>query len=102
MIEKVRCIDASATQLADVSNRLLKKSKNMTIQAYSKNILSSRMPKFTSETVKQFYNISDFYEKNGDVKEDAKPVFAKVLEDFGLKANATVDDFAKFVLNVYK
>ena len=36
MIERVRCTDASAKQLAQISNDLLRKSKNLTRQAYEK------------------------------------------------------------------
>lgn len=102
MIEKVRCIDANAKQLAIISNDMLKKSKNLTKQAYEKGFLSSHRPRFTQESVKEFYNINDFYEKNGEIKETAKPVFAQILQDFGLHKNATLEDFRNYVLGVYR
>ena len=102
MIERVRCTDASAKQLAQISNDLLRKSKNLTRQAYEKGILSSASPKFTSQSVQKFYNITDFYDKNGEISEIAKPVFAQILEDFGLKRDATLLEFKSFILNVYK
>ena len=102
MIEKVRCIDANAKQLAIISNDMLKKSKNLTKQAYEKGLISSYKPRFTQESVKQFYNINDFYEKSGEIKESAKPVFAQILQDFGLRKNATLEEFKHFVLGVYK
>ena len=102
MIEKIRCIDANARQLAIISNGILKKSPNFAKQAYEKNIINSMKPKFTQEGVKAFYNIGDFYEKNGEIKKDAKPVFAKILNDFGLKEDATLGEFANFVFNIYK
>ena len=102
MIERVLCTDASAKQLAQISNDLLRRSKNLTRQAYEKGMLSSVSPKFTSKSVQEFYNITDFYDKNGEIKEVAKPVFAQILEDFGLKKEATLLEFKNFILNVYK
>ena len=102
MIEKVRCIDANAKQLAIISNDMLKKSKNLTKQAYEKGFLSSHRPRFTQESVKEFYNINDFYEKSGEIKETAKPIFAQCLKDFGLRANATLAEFKEFIIGVYK
>lgn len=102
MIQKIRCIDASAEQLAQASNTILRKSKSFAEQAYSKNILSSKNPKFNKDSIKTFYGIGDFYDKNGNIKEDAKPVFANVLKDFGLSKNATLSDFINFILKIYK
>ena len=102
MIEKIRCIDANAKQLAIISNGILKKSPKFAQQAYEKNIISSFIPRFTQEGVKNFYNIQDFYDKSGEIKKDAKPVFAKILEDFGLDKNATLGEFAGFIIGTYK
>ena len=102
MIGKVRCIDANAKQLAIISNDMLKKSQKLAQQAYKKGILTSQKPRFTQESVKQFYNISDFYEKNGEIREVAKPVFAQILQEFGLRKNATLEEFKHYVLGVYK
>ena len=102
MIEKVRCIDASAKQLAIVSNSLLKRSKNFARQAYEKGALSVSSPRFTSKSIQEFYNIADFYDINGNIKEAAKPVFAQILNDFGLRANATLGEFRNFISGVYK
>ena len=102
MIEKIRCIDASAKQLAIISNGILKKSPRFAQQAYEKNIINSFKPRFTQEGVKNFYNIQDFYEKTGEIKKDAKPIFAKILEDFGLHKDTTLGEFAGFIIGTYK
>lgn len=102
MIEKIRCVDATASQMADVTNGLLRRSKNLVAKAYSKDILNSSNPKFTKDSIQKFYNISDFYEKSGNVKEQAKPVFSKALEDLGLNPNCTLWEFSRYVLGLYK
>lgn len=102
MIEKIRCIDANAKELAIISNSILKKSRKFAEQALSKGLISSQEPKFTQDSVKTFYNIGDFYEKTGEIKESAKPVFAHFLKEFGLRQNATLAEFRNFVLGVYK
>ena len=102
MLKKVRCIDANARQMAIISNRILQKSPKFAQQAYAKGALTVKNPRFNSDSVKAFYNINDFYNELGEIREDAKPVFAQILKDFGLKANATLADFAKFVSGVYK
>ena len=102
MIEKVRCIDASAKQMAIISNGILKKSPKFAQEAYIREIITSQCPKFTQEGVKEFYNIGDFYEKTGEIKKDAKPIFANILKDFGLKENSTLGEFANYILNTYR
>lgn len=102
MIEKVRCVDATAKQMAIVSNSILKKSLKFAKEAYAKNIINSQKPRFTQESIKEFYKIGDFYDKNGKVKKDVKPLFSKVLSDIGLKKDATLGDFAEFIIDVYK
>ena len=102
MLKRVCCVDANTKQLAQMSNEILKNSKKFTEQAYNKGILSSRTPRFNQESVKSFYNIGDFYQKSGEISPDAKPVFAKLLNDFGLKADAKLADFKQYLLGVYK
>ncbi len=102
MIQKVRCIDANAKQMAIISNRILKKSPKFAQEALSKNAINSYSPRFTQKSVKEFYNIDAFYDESGAVREDAKPYFAKVLDDIGLNKNATLEEFANFVTGVYK
>ena len=102
MIEKVRCIDATAKQMAIISNSILKKSPKFAQQAYTKNIINSSKPRFTQEGIKTFYNIGDFYEKTGEIKKEAKPAFADILKELGLKKDATLGEFANFILNTYK
>lgn len=102
MIQNVRCIDATAKQMAIISNSILKKSPRFAQQAYAKNIITSQKPKFTKEGVKAFYNIGDFYDKSGEVRKDLKPYFADILEGLGLHKNATLEEFANFVMGVYK
>ena len=102
MLEKVRCIDANAKQLTAISNEMLRKSRKFAEQACIRGGLNSRYPKFNQERMKKFYSIQDFYEKNGEIKQIAKPVFAQILKDFGLRQNATLGEFAEYVLNVYK
>ena len=102
MLQKVRCIDASAKQMAQMSNWVLKRSKNFTEKAYSKNLLSSQKTWFTSKSMMQFFNIADFYDKKGEVKQSAKPVIAENLQNFGLKKDATLLDFMEFIVGVYK
>ena len=102
MIQKVRCIDATAKQMAIISNGILKKSSKFAQEAYAKDLITSKAPRFTQKSVKEFYNIDAFYDESGAVREDAKPYFAKVLDDIGLNKNATLEEFANFVTDVYK
>lgn len=102
MFKEICCIDASCKQLAEASNYILRRSKNFAKQAYCKNILSSQSPKFTQESVKKFFNIGDFYQKDGKIRQEAKTVFADYLQEFGLKRNATLSDFVNYLLAVYK
>jgi hypothetical protein len=55
-----------------------------------------------SKNLYEQINIGDFYQKSGEILPDAKPVFAKLLNDFGLKADATLADFKQYLLGVYK
>lgn len=102
MIQKVRCIDATAKQMAIISNGILKKSPKFAQEAYAKDLITSKAPRFTQKSVKEFYNIDAFYKESGEVKKEAKPYFAKALEDIGLNKNATLEEFANFVMGVYK
>ena len=102
MIEKIRYVDASPKDLAIITNKILKKSKKFTEQAYTMGYITSLRPRFTSESIKKFYNIGDFYEKNGEIKESAKPELKKMLKDLGLEANATLAEFKNYLLGIYK
>ena len=93
MIEKFRCIDANAKHLAIISNSILRLSKTLTEQAYAKGYISSQKPRFTSESIKKFYNIEGFYEKNGKIKESAKSNLERYLKELGLKTDTTLGEF---------
>ena len=53
MIQKVRCIDATAKQMAIISNGILKKSSKFAQEAYAKDLITSKAAKllilFTSK-----------------------------------------------------
>ena len=102
MLNKVRCVDATVRHFSKMSNQLLHKSGRFAEEAYLTGAITSMRPKFNDKSTREFFGLDGFYKENGEICPEAKPVLEKKLESFGLRKNATMDDFMNYLKGLYK
>ena len=102
MLDKVRCVDATVRHFSKMSNQLLQKSPRFAEEAYLTGAVTSMRPKFNDKSTREFYGLDGFYKQNGEIFPEAKSVLEEKLESFGLRKNATMEEFKKYLMGVYR
>lgn len=102
MLDKIRCVDASVKHFSKISNQILHKSPKFAEEAYFTGAITSRKPFFNDKSTREFYGLDGFYKQNGEIYPEAKAVLEKKLESFGLRKNATMEEFKRYLIGLYK
>ncbi len=102
-LKKVLYSEATTREIAIMTNAAMKRSKNLSKILYNMNIVNTRKNKiYGNEIVRDFYETSECYDKDGNVTKEGKKILEESLEKIGLSKTATLLNVMWEIIKKYR